>query len=231
MPPPTCRLRALTRPTQYQYTFFQKTDWSAYYAPGREILGYLQNVVDTYKLAPYLHLGHEMTAARYDESTGKWHVRVRRAFSSGENGAEVHHEEFEDTADLLFTAVGMLSRWKWPDIDGLGRFNGTIMHSANWDLGRTGESAVSDETSQLKPDWKDDVRDWGTKRAAVIGAVGLNFLNCAHDIRHDAFLGIFSNSDHPRSPASCGNPLQLRTQQDVDSSASPLRQDGAASCS
>ena len=96
---------------QYQYTFAEKTDWSSYYAPRDEILAYIESVVERYALMPYIHLQHEMVQARYNEATGKWHVRLRRPLS-GPSGSEGQggFEEFEDTADLLFTGLGGLSR-------------------------------------------------------------------------------------------------------------------------
>ncbi|PSR73745.1 hypothetical protein PHLCEN_2v10435 [Hermanssonia centrifuga] len=51
--------------------------------------------------------------------------------------------------------MGILSRWSWPDIDGLKNFKGTLVHSANWDLGGA--------------TWEDDAKDWQDKNVAVIG--------------------------------------------------------------
>lgn len=31
------------------------------------------------------------------------------------------------------TGEGVLNEWKWPQIDGLAKFRGTLVHSANWD--------------------------------------------------------------------------------------------------
>jgi cation diffusion facilitator CzcD-associated flavoprotein CzcO len=39
----------------------------------------------------------------------------------------------EDECDILVSAVGFLSKWKWPDIPGLHDFKGQLMHSASWD--------------------------------------------------------------------------------------------------
>lgn len=110
-----------------------------------------------------------MVAAKYDQPTGKWHVTIRRPSTSGEGGSSIDYEEFEDTADLLFTGVGGLSRWNWPDIDGLKDFKGTMVHSANWDVGK--DSAVPSGARDLKPSWEEDVKDWGSKKVAVIGVV------------------------------------------------------------
>lgn len=38
-----------------------------------------------------------------------------------------------DSADILVSAVGFLSKWRWPEIPGLHDFKGTLCHSAAWD--------------------------------------------------------------------------------------------------
>ncbi|KAJ3530966.1 hypothetical protein NM688_g7640 [Phlebia brevispora] len=135
----------------YQYSFENKSDWSAVYSPGSEILEHMEQIVAKYKLEPYIKLRHELTHARYDEATAKWHVHLKRSSST----AEGQFEEFEDEADFLFMGVGILSRWDWPDIKGLHEFKGTLVHSADWNLGGA--------------TWEDDVKDWGEKSVAVIG--------------------------------------------------------------
>ncbi|KAI0688653.1 FAD/NAD-binding domain-containing protein [Cytidiella melzeri] len=136
----------------YQYTFFPNTQWSAAYAPGSEILAYLENVVSTYQLEPYIKLQHEMLGAKWDEEHGKWVVRIRAppGIDPPNSAARI----FEDTADMLFTGVGGLSRWQWPEIDGLHEFGGTLIHSARWEARAT---------------WQEDVKDWGNKKVGVIG--------------------------------------------------------------
>lgn len=130
----------------------QSANWSGLYTSGPDVLSYLQGVADRYKLRPYMKLSHELLGARYDEPSGKWHLKIRRrSNTTGEL------EEFEDWAHFLFTAVGILSRPKWPDIPGIGGFGGTIVHSGNWNLG--GET------------WEDDVKEWGDKNVGVIGIV------------------------------------------------------------
>lgn len=123
------------------------------YAPGSEILAYMQDVVKEYKLEPYIKLRHELTGARYDESTGKWTIRLKCPSES----SPADFEEMDDWADFVFNGIGVLNRWKWPDITGLKDFKGTMVHSANWDLGGTS--------------WEDDVKDWGDKKVGVIGLV------------------------------------------------------------
>ncbi|KAL7277473.1 hypothetical protein ACG7TL_008394 [Trametes sanguinea] len=134
----------------YQLTFQEKRDWSAFYAPGAEIREYLEGIVEKYKLKKYIKLQHEVIHAQYDESAGKWHVRVRRI-----NTESGDFEEFEDVADVLLTAFGSLSRWKWPDIEGLETFKGELHHSAGFD--------PSDKT------WQEVAEAWKDKTVGVIG--------------------------------------------------------------
>ena len=54
----------------------------------------------------------EVTGAEYDERTDKWTVRVRRT-----DPASGTCDEFDDVVDVL--AIGVLSRWDWPEIEGL----------------------------------------------------------------------------------------------------------------
>ena len=138
-----------------------QTDWSSFYAPGPEILAYLQSVVEKYKLMPYIKLQHEVLDARYDEPTAKWHVRIRRRTGTDAQGAPIFDEEFTDTADVFITGLGIFSKWSWPDIEGLKDFGGKLLHSA--DFGEENQH------------WRDVVKDWKDKKVGVIGIVSQNF--------------------------------------------------------
>ncbi|KAI0030965.1 FAD/NAD-binding domain-containing protein [Vararia minispora EC-137] len=133
----------------YQLTFEEHVEWSNFYAPGPEIRAYLQRVVDKYKLMRYIKLRHELVGAAWDEVAGRWHVRIRRADDAGKT------EEFEDECDVLFLGIGVLSRWKWPDVDGLKNFGGRVIHTAQWDA--------------AEGEWQETVKDWGDKVVGLIG--------------------------------------------------------------
>lgn len=95
----------------------------------------------------YIKLQHELMHASWDDVTGKWQLRIRHGDT-----------EIEDTADILFLAVGTLSRWSWPDIPNLRDFRGHVLHTAQWDL-TDGDS------------WEEGVKDWGNRVVGVIGNV------------------------------------------------------------
>ncbi|KAI0720658.1 FAD/NAD-binding domain-containing protein [Fomitopsis betulina] len=148
--------------TPQRTAFEQKTDWSAFYAPAPEILAYLQSVVDKYKLMRYIKLQHRVVHARYDGPTGKWCLRIRRprdpsmpprspprsppTTPAPDSDAEEQYEEFEDTADLLFTGLRSTG-WR--------NSRGKLFHTT--DFGEKGRP------------WQDDVNDWADKCVGVIG--------------------------------------------------------------
>ena len=120
-------------------------------------------------------------SARWDADAGKWHLRIRRPSSLGDGNAEdvppspasssqvstlvdEEFEEFEDTADVLFLGTGTLSRWSWPDIEGLNNFKGRLLHSAQWD--------VTDGA------WEEGVKGWDKKNVGVIGLVWNTIFEC-----------------------------------------------------
>ena len=111
-------------------------------------------MVEKYKLGPYLKLRHQLVHAKYDEPSGRWLLRIRKTVVTPQGE---HSEEFDDVADFLFTGVGLISRWSWPEIEGLKSFGGKLFHSADFDTG--------DKT------WQEAAREWSDKRVAVVGVV------------------------------------------------------------
>lgn len=103
----------------YSYSFEPNPDWSHRFSPGPEILAYFERVAEKYGLFPYITFDTKVTGARWAE--GRWAVETDR----GDTIA----------ADVLITACGALHRWRLPDIDGLGKFEGALFHSAAWDHG------------------------------------------------------------------------------------------------
>ncbi|KAH8807815.1 hypothetical protein F5884DRAFT_790136 [Xylogone sp. PMI_703] len=107
----------------YQLTFEPNPRWSQFYASGQEIHRYWKGVVKKYGADRYIKVNHKVLEARFNEETAKWHVKIQKTDTG---------EVFEDTSDLLHVCLGVLNRWKWPDIKGLHDFTGEIIHSAAW---------------------------------------------------------------------------------------------------
>ncbi len=108
--------------------------------------------MDKYKVRRFIKLRHEVLHARYDEPTGKWHLRICRPKAHSDE-----LEEFEDIADVLITAVGAISRWKLPDIEGRESFKGELYHTAGF--------------NPTEKTWAEEAEKWKDKRVGVVGLV------------------------------------------------------------
>ncbi len=103
----------------YSFSFAFKPDWSRPYAPQHEILAYMQGLAEEHALLPHCRFGCEVRAAEWDDERARWTL----ALASGERVA----------ADVVVSALGMFNELAWPDLEGLGSFEGRCFHSARWD--------------------------------------------------------------------------------------------------
>ncbi|KAF1811757.1 FAD/NAD(P)-binding domain-containing protein [Eremomyces bilateralis CBS 781.70] len=107
----------------YTFPFDANPEWSGYYAGADEIQEYMVRFYEKHELQPYMKFNTEVTDATWDEAAKVWRVGLRQSDGS----------RFEDTCDVFVNGTGVLSRWKWPDIEGLQDFKGELAHSADWD--------------------------------------------------------------------------------------------------
>lgn len=115
----------------YQYSFdrelYKDTPWKTKFVPQREILAYLNGVVDRYALREHIQLETGMTEAEFDESTGTWTVQTDRGIT--------YRSQF------LVTGLGLLSATNLPKFEGMESFKGRLVHTGAWpeDLDLTGK--------------------------------------------------------------------------------------------
>jgi cation diffusion facilitator CzcD-associated flavoprotein CzcO len=107
---------------EYSYGFDedlqQEWEWTERYAPQPEILSYANHVADRFDLRQDIQLETKVTAATFDDATGRWQVRTDR-------GDEV-------TARFVIMATGCLSAANIPDIPGADSFEGATYHTGTW---------------------------------------------------------------------------------------------------
>lgn len=101
----------------YRFSFAPNPDWTHTFAPGAEILAYLEDVATRFGVLDLIRLGTEVTRLRHDGT--RWHVEL----ATGET----------DQADVVIGATGVLHHPRYPDIEGLDTFAGASFHSARWD--------------------------------------------------------------------------------------------------
>ena len=103
----------------YSFTFEFKPDWTKPYGRQPEILAYMRDVAGKYRVTPHCLFNDRVTSASWDEAASVWTVTT-------ESGAGFQ-------AEVLVSAVGMLTHPVWPEIEGRDDFEGAMFHSARWD--------------------------------------------------------------------------------------------------
>ncbi|MBV1796711.1 NAD(P)/FAD-dependent oxidoreductase [Siccirubricoccus sp. G192] len=107
---------------QYSYSFSealqQEWQWSERFAGQPEILRYANHVADRFDLRRDIRFETRVTAARFDEASGRWLVETDR-------GDRV-------SAQYCIMATGCLSAARMPEIPGIESFAGGIYHTGHW---------------------------------------------------------------------------------------------------
>lgn len=129
----------------YTYSFALNADWPSFFSPSHDIWTYLDRVAKTWDLRKYMTFSTEVVSCQWVEVTSTWKVVLQRTSSSGQI------IRFEDECDVLLQATGVLNKPKLPAIQGIEKFKGKLIHTADW----------PDEYQK---------KDWQNERVAVIGS-------------------------------------------------------------
>lgn len=101
----------------YSFSFALNPDWSRTYSPQPEIWAYLRRVAERFGVIKRIRFGQEVLDCAWDEAARLWRIET--------TGGRL-------TAGAVIAGVGGLSEPAMPDIPGLNRFQGELMHSAQW---------------------------------------------------------------------------------------------------
>jgi 4-hydroxyacetophenone monooxygenase len=114
----------------YSFSFITY-DWSKYFALRDELHSYLEHVADSFDLKSSIRFGTEVAAAVYEAEAQRWAVTVKQPDGSTET---LH-------PTVVISGTGIFNPLKYPNIDGLERFEGPAFHTAQWptDLDLTGK--------------------------------------------------------------------------------------------
>ncbi|PMD35399.1 flavin-binding monooxygenase-like protein [Hyaloscypha variabilis F] len=110
----------------YTFNFALNPDWPRYASHSQDIWKYLDKVCETFDLRKYMTFNTEIIGCYWNEDTGQWTVKLRQ------NTPGSPPKEFEEKCDLLLHATGILNNFKWPEIEGLEKFKGKVVHTARW---------------------------------------------------------------------------------------------------
>lgn len=105
----------------YRYSFdkdmLQEDTWAHTYLTQPEILDYLEGVVDRFDLRKHFRFNTEVTSAIYLEDEELWEITA---------GGRVYRARY------VVNGVGLLSAVNLPDIPGMEKFQGEILHTGAW---------------------------------------------------------------------------------------------------
>jgi len=101
----------------YSYSFALNPEWSHRFAPGSEIQAYFEDVARRYGVASRIRFGKQVTRCAFED--GRWKIELADGST--------------DAGDFVIAATGVLHHPAYPDIEGLGCFEGASFHSARWD--------------------------------------------------------------------------------------------------
>lgn len=102
----------------YCYSFMPNPEWSRVFAPGAEIRDYLERAAAPHR--EQIRLGTTMRSAHWTGDS--WLVET----TTGGVSAAIE-------AETLVLAAGRLTEPRLPEIPGLDRFDGPVLHTARWD--------------------------------------------------------------------------------------------------
>ena len=103
----------------YSFSFEPNPDWGRSYGPQQEIYRYLQHCAKKYQLTKRIKFNTAVTALTFCEASGLWTLN----FADGG----------KSKARAVVLAIGALNIPQYPEIDGIEKFAGKIMHTAEWD--------------------------------------------------------------------------------------------------
>lgn len=101
----------------YSWSFAPNPSWSHRFSRGAEILDYIERVARERGVLDRVRTGVEVRAAAYDDATATWTLTTSQG---------------EIAADVVVSAVGLLSRPYLPRLPGMETFEGEAFHSAQW---------------------------------------------------------------------------------------------------
>jgi 4-hydroxyacetophenone monooxygenase len=121
---PGCRLDTST--LAYSYSFFQKSDWRHYFEVRAAFEDYFRNFAEHEHLVESIRFNSPVVQASWNEGDSQWELVVKDVLSG---------ERSKVAVQALVSAVGFLNQPNVPEFEGLDKYRGETIHSADWHPG------------------------------------------------------------------------------------------------
>lgn len=103
----------------YSYSFAPNPNWTRMFSDADEIQRYIVDFTDRFGLRSKIKFNTKIVEARFDEANNLWEAKSQRG--------EIFHARF------VVGAIGPFAEARIPDIPGLEKFQGLMVHTAKWD--------------------------------------------------------------------------------------------------
>lgn len=101
----------------YSFSFFLSSRWSRLFAKQPEILNYLKEVADHFKVTPRIQFNVALEEARWSNNRSLWELQTEAGLY---------------LARTVIFATGPITEAQTPKIPGIDSFKGDMFHSATW---------------------------------------------------------------------------------------------------
>ncbi|KAE8337339.1 hypothetical protein BDV24DRAFT_154412 [Aspergillus arachidicola] len=105
-------------------SFAPNSEFSRFFPKQQEVLQYLESVASRYNISGHVVGNTEWVGASFQVSKKTWLVKLRDVESG---------QEYIQESKILISAVGGLTNPNSFHIDGIERFQGSMVHTARWD--------------------------------------------------------------------------------------------------
>jgi len=103
----------------YSFSYEPNPNWSRMFAPGEEILDYVDHCAEKYGILHHIRYNSKVNKVEFNADSSTWNVYL-------DNGETLR-------ARYVISATGILNQPIIPDIKGLDSFKGKMTHTARWD--------------------------------------------------------------------------------------------------
>lgn len=110
----------------YTLPFALNPEWPRFFSYSPDIWKYLNKVCDVWNLRQYMNFNSEIVGCYWQQDTGEWLVKIKETKPDGSTRL------FDDRCHVLLHGTGILNNFKWPNIEGMEKFKGRIVHTARW---------------------------------------------------------------------------------------------------
>ncbi|KAE8370350.1 hypothetical protein BDV27DRAFT_170056 [Aspergillus caelatus] len=108
----------------YSLSFAPNPDFSQFFPKQQEVLQYLESVASHFNISEHVVGNTEWVCASFQDSTKTWLVKLRDVKSG---------QEYIKRSKVLVSAVGGLTDPNPFHVDGIERFQGSMIHTTRWD--------------------------------------------------------------------------------------------------